>query len=570
MCTIHIGLIQTLYRFTRNVYWKIEKIRDTSASSSYQPLHDPTNINMPLLDKFKLVSILDILKIMNSLKASTYLDDTCPAWFYKKHAVTLVADITMLVNKCLAIGLMPTQLKHAIISPLLKKAGLDPANLNNFRPITSIPFLAKILERVVFDQLQHHMEIDNLFHDTQSGFRPGRGTEVCALAMRERLLMIKDAGGSAALVLLDLSAAFDTIDRDILTNRMEFLFGIKGKVLNWLKSFLSNHTHVVCLGDYRSLPRHLHCGVPQGSAISPLAFNCYMRPLPDIILKYGLEAQIYADDTQILVDMASGTDMQLKLQLCLAEIHQWMLSSRLGINTAKTEVLLIGKITPISPISNWPISFGTTPTPAKKIKNLGVWFDSELTFIPHVLNIVKNASYYLYFLRKLKNLFTEVNRKKLVQALILSRLYYLHFFLLNLPKKWIAKLQLVQNHAARLIKGLNHREHVTSSLREHHWLPIAKRAEFKALCLVFKAYWSQGPMYLSSIVSHYTPKRSLRSANQNRLMPKPYNFAAAGGKTLQVFGVFLWNNLPESMRKINSLTNFRKVLKTHLLSNVYE
>ena len=83
--------------------------------------------------------------------------------FIKKHAVTLVADITMLVNKCPAIGLMPTQLKHAIISPLLKKAGFDPADLNNFRPITSIPFLAKILERVVFDQLQHHMEINNLF-----------------------------------------------------------------------------------------------------------------------------------------------------------------------------------------------------------------------------------------------------------------------------------------------------------------------------------------------------------------------------------------------------------------------
>lgn len=151
------------------------------------------------------------------------------------------------------------------------------------------------------------------------------------------------------------------------------------------------------LGEYQSKSQHLICGVSQGSVLSPLAFNCYRCPLPDIIAKYGLESQIYADDTQILEDMARGDTSHVKLNQFLIEIHHWMHENILGINTSKTEVLLNGQATAGALLSQWPVLFGAVPIPPPKVKNLGVAFDAVLTCIPQVRSVIKNANYYLYF-----------------------------------------------------------------------------------------------------------------------------------------------------------------------------
>ena len=347
----------------------------------------------------------EILKIMRDLKASSYPDDICPGWLMKANAKTLALDICKVINLSLQLGIVPGKMKHAIVTPLLKKVGLDINDPLNFRPISAIPFLAKILEQVVFRQLQNHFEGGNLFHDTQSWFRPGIGIEISVLAMRERLLTIRDAGGSAALILLDLSAAFDTVDYDILLDRLKNLFGLNGVVLSWIRSFLHERTQCVKMGTHRSTPRPLTCGVPQGSALSPLLFNCYVCPLADIIQNNNLECQLYADDTQILVDSARGPQQPVQLAKCLVEIQDWMAGNRLGLNAAKTEVLLIGPTSPLL-LAAWPLSFGPTPIPAKQVKNLGVIIDDTLSFVPHFRNILRNANYHLRLLRKVKHLFT--------------------------------------------------------------------------------------------------------------------------------------------------------------------
>ena len=150
----------------------------------------------------------------------------------------------------------------------------------------------------------------------------------------------------------------------------------------------------------------------------------------------------------------------------------------------------------------------------------------------------------------------------LVHGLIHSRLDCSNVFFLGLPQKWIKRLQITQNHAARLVTNCPRRNHISPVLKNLHWLPIAKRVEFKALCLVFRAYWQLGPMYLSNMTQHYCPPRELRSTDALLAIIQSSRSASKGGRRLQTLGNSLWNQLPHQLRVSSSLMAFRKGLKT--------
>ncbi|XP_061477607.1 uncharacterized protein LOC133381973, partial [Rhineura floridana] len=184
------------------------------------------------------------------------------------------------------------------IRPILKKPSLDPQDLNNFRPVSNLPFMGKVIERVVAKQLQTHLEEADYLDPFQSGFRTGHGTETALVALVDDMRRALDRGEHTFLILLDLSAAFDTVDHGILLSRLEGL-GIGGTVLQWFRSYLSGRYQRVVLGDEVSDPWPLNCGVPQGSILSPMLFNIYMKPLGAIIRSFGLQCHQYADDTQL-------------------------------------------------------------------------------------------------------------------------------------------------------------------------------------------------------------------------------------------------------------------------------
>lgn len=164
--------------------------------------------------------------------------------------------------------------------PLKKKPNVDSGVLTNYRPISLLP--AKMLEKIVQRQLAKFIESHNILHDTQSGFRAGFSTETALLEVADSVRIAVDSGASSMLVLLDLSAAFDMVDHDILVRRLQDS-RISGAALAWMKSFLYKRTQRVALQPYQSEQKHLWCGVPQGSALSPLLLNIYLAPLFTLI-----------------------------------------------------------------------------------------------------------------------------------------------------------------------------------------------------------------------------------------------------------------------------------------------
>ncbi len=181
------------------------------------------------------------------------------------HHVDVAPYLLIIMNRSLESGIMPYCLKHAVVYPLLRKQNLDSSVLTNFRPISNLPLISKILEKIVFSQLQRFLADNSMFETFQSGFRKCHSTETALLKVLNDILISCDSGDFAILVLLDLMAAFDTVDHAVLIDRLEHCIGLRGVALDWFKSYFANRSFSVKMGEHYSSNAFLSCGVPQGS-----------------------------------------------------------------------------------------------------------------------------------------------------------------------------------------------------------------------------------------------------------------------------------------------------------------
>ncbi len=297
------------------------------------------------------------------------------------------------INSSLSLGYVPKTLKWLLLSLSLKKTQLDPKDLVNYRPISNLPFLSKILEKVASSQLYSFLEKNNICEDFQSGFRPSYSTETALIRVINDLLVSSYRGCISLLVLLDLSAAFDTIDHNILLNRLEISVGISGSALAWFKSYLSDRHQFIAVNEEVSYRSQVQYGVPQGSLLGLLLFTLYMLPLGNIIRKHGVSFHCYADDTQLYISLRPGETHQIeKLKECTDDIKSWMTNNFLLLNSEKTEVLIIRPKNHTSNNLEHCLTLDCCSLDSSSsVRNLGVLFDSNLSFDSHLSSICKTA-----------------------------------------------------------------------------------------------------------------------------------------------------------------------------------
>ncbi|KAF7238147.1 Sperm-associated antigen 17 [Varanus komodoensis] len=328
--------------FAKHFREKITQIRhklDSAIESDFTGELPSTPSSPQLMDEFQLLRPDDVDKVLGQVCPTICLLDPCPSWLLKKAKDGIGTWILEVVNASLRDGWVPAPLKEAVVRPVLKKASLDPEVAANYRPVANIRFLGKVLEQVVVGPLQALLDETDYLDPFQSGFRPGYGTESALVALYDDLCRERDRGSASLLVLLDLSAAFDTINHGILLNRLVGL-GVGGTVWRWFRSYLNGRFQKVVLGDYGSAPWQLCHGVLQGSILSPLLFNIYMKPLGEVIRRCGLWNHQYADDTQLYLSFSTNPGEAVAvLNWCLVEVMGWMKANKLKLNPDKTEVL---------------------------------------------------------------------------------------------------------------------------------------------------------------------------------------------------------------------------------------
>ena len=517
---------------------------------------------------FETVSLETLSKLVSASKPTTCLLDPLPAKLFKDLWPWLGPTMLNIVNVSLTTGTVPTSFKTAIVKPLLKKTHLDPGSLNNYRPVSNLPFFSKVLERVVSQQLSDHILFSDLFEPFQSAFRACHSTETALTKVVNDLLLNMDSDSTSVLLLLDLSAAFDTIDHRILLDRLENTFGISGLALAWLQSYLSERTQCVSFNNSTSIFSEVKYGVPQGSVLGPLLFSLYIAPLGQIIRSYGIDFHCYADDTQLYLPIKAEDRSQIvKLEACLSAVKNWMSSNFLLLNSDKTEMLVIGparhrhKFDQVTvTLDNCVISQSST------VKNLGVMFDSTLSFDQHIKDITKIAFFHLRNIAKIRSSLSMADAEILIHAFVSSRLDYCNALLSGLPRSSTRSLQMVQNTAARILTKTRKFDHITPVLASLHWLPIHVRSDFKVLLMTYKIVNGYSPSYLSDLLKSYTPTRTLRSQNTGLLSVPRVKKKSAGERAFSYRAPFLWNNLPIDIRQSDSVEVFKSKLKTHLFA----
>ena len=545
---------------------KVCAIRDEL--EQYAPEPQPYCFTGSELNRFEPVTYKEVLDTINESAAKSCELDAIPTALLKNCADVVIPPLVDIFNRSLDLGYVPESFKVALVTPLLKKTNLDEENFNNYRPVSNLLFISKILEKIVLKQLLKHLKSNKLLEPLQSAYRSGHSTETALLKVFNDLLIEADDGNVTLLSLLDLSSAFDTIDHAILLERLYSTFGIAGSVLKWCKSYLSDRYQIVKVDSAKSDKKRLDYGVPQGSVLGPILFTLYVQPLTGILELYNCHFHFYADDTQIYQSSPPGSihNVITNVEECIDHVKQWMNANKLKLNQEKTEVIVTGTSQKLKQVIPNSVTFGDSRIVfEEKIKNLGIIIDKELRMTAYVNILCRSLYFILKQISSLRPFLTVEVTKRLVCSLILSKLDYCNVLLAGTSADCLSKLQRVQNNAARLILQKKKRDDATQLLKVLHWLPVKERIIYKVCTLCYKSLSDKSPQYISSLLHKYNPARELRSSTDHtRLEVGKAKLKTYGDKAFQNIGPKTWNTLPCNIRETSTLTSFKAKLKTHL------
>ena len=268
---------------------------------------------------------------------STGLDCIGPK-FLKLALDILASSITFLINKSITTGNFPNMWKHARVSPVFKTGSKD--EMNNYRPISVLPTLSKLIEKWINIKLSAFLNNHELLHNTQSGFREGYSTESALILMLDTWLKAVNEGRLVGSVMIDFRKAFDMVDHEILLKKLN-LYRCSSLTVSWFRRYLSNRSQTVSINGVNSESDTVLCGVPQGSILGPLLFLLFINDLPLTLKNVVSATDLYADDTTIYDVQTDKAVLSANLQTALNLLKTWCRENGMLLNTDKTKVMLL-------------------------------------------------------------------------------------------------------------------------------------------------------------------------------------------------------------------------------------
>ena len=517
------------------------------------------------LERFKKLSQCDVVNLIKSMKSKCSSQDPIPVWLLKKCLPELTPILHFIINKSLETSHFPDLLKHAIVKPSVKDRNGDKESLKNYRPISNLTFLSKLLEKAALSQIDEHINNESLHSPFQSGYRPNHSCETAILKFAHDIQMAFDDKHMVAAIFLDMSAAFDTVDHDILFNRLEQEFKIKNAVLKWLVSYLSNRTFSVVINDKQGRKYVLQYGVPQGSLLGPLLFILYVKEISSIAQIHGLKLQTFADDTTLYIEFKPILDRKLtyeNINSCLNHIKFWLTTNFLKLNPDKTVTMFFGSKTQTDVYTDLQINFNGEPLLKETnfVKSLGVKLDANLSMVNQVNELCKSCSYSLHRLQRIRNCLDTKLRLLLVKSYILTKIDYCNVLLCNVPDCYLMKLQKVINSCVSFIYNVKKREHITVYLAKAHILPIKFRIIYKLCVTAFKVLNNLAPSYLNDVVERNCMGPYFTRTSCDLLLLK----TCSAPQSISYKLTYHWNALPSPIRYLTDLIKFKNMLKTHL------
>ena len=531
--------------------------------------------DVPQLKQFDPVTDSTVEEIINSMHSKSCELDAIPTPLLKRLMRKCLPFITKIVNISLTHGIFSNNWKVAIVRPLLKKAGLVLIN-KNYRPVSNLSFLSKLVEKCVLLQFNAHCDRYGLIPDFQSAYRKGYSTETGLIKLCNDLLWSMERQEVTMIVLLDLSAAFDTVDHDILLTIFKNHFGIADTALQWYDKYLRPRKMKVCVNASYSNELSLKYGVPQGSCSGANNFVAYCAPIEDIV-KEPVSINGYADDHSLRRTFnpnsrADESQCVKDLQISVQDIGNWMTSMRLKLNCDKTELILFGSRQQLLKCKTSEIELDGYPfSLSQYVKYLGGGLDSTLSFKKHIGNVTGKAMANFFRIRGIRKYLNKDACQTLLLGLCISHLDYTNAILYGLPDVDIDKLQRIQTMCAKLVLNRKKSDSATEALKELHWIPVRLRITFKLLMVIHRCLHGDAPKYLKDLLIRTpAPERNLRSSiDTERLIIPRIKLKTFASRAFSVAGPTEWNKLPLRIRHLTSYGQFKKEVKTHLFISYY-
>ena len=373
----------------------------------------------------------------------------------------------------------------------------------------------------------------------------------------------------SAVILIDLSKAFDSISHSILLNKLSAI-GVSKETVKWFESYLTGRFQKVRIGSSSSAALPITHGLPQRAILSPLLFCIYTNDLPTVTQSYNLNS--FVDDSKISMSFSikEVSDAKHKLETDLHLVAEWCCKNSILINPEKTKFLLVGMRQLLNSLSDDMslIFLNKTIVPDTSISDLGIILDCNLTYNEHITQLSSECMAKLCQINRVKHCFDRKTLIYIICAVVMSKLYYCSTVWSNTSSSNIKKLQAVQNFACRIIVDGKKFDHITPILKEIGWLPVKEHLLFKDLVMIYKCINGLAPIYLCDL---FLKRKELnnRATRNNEALHIPLFSTATGQRSFRYRAVGLWNSLDNKLKKL-PLATFEIKLKEFLLSRYFE
>ena len=479
-------------------------------------------------------------------------------------APVIIKPLTLLINQVLNTGTFPDKLKIAKVIPIFKKG--DPSLFENYRPISLLPAISKVVEKIIALQLSSYFEKNKLLFDNQYGFRPKHSTEHAALELIDRITNKMDTNEIPLNIFLDLSKAFDTIDHSILLNKLKY-YGLKGSTLNLFQSYLSNRKQYTEIEDTTSTILPIQVGVPQGSILGPILFIIYVNDLPQCSNKFDFI--MYADDTTLsstidsFCDINSNASADSLINAEIDKVIEWLKINKLSLNKNKSKYMTFHM--PKKQIQHLTLKIdGINIEKVEEFNFLGLTMDTNLKWKKHTDKISNKCSKITGVLNRLKLLFPQEIKCLLYNSLIVPHINYC-------ITAWgfhRNRITIIKKKAIRIITASSYISHTEPLFKQLNVLKVEDILTLQELKFYFK--YNQGilPKYLQNW--NFIPNSKIHNHNTRKIttlhtFKTKHEFAK---KTLKYNLPYTINNTPHIVKdKVNthSFQGFSLYVKQYLI-----
>ena len=479
--------------------------------------------------------------------------DFLPTFVLKDCFEKIQTQLTYLFNQSLDLGIFPESWAIATITPI-PKVGNNHL-VNNWRPISIVPLIGKLMEKLCTNLLNKHLGLNDILCDEQYGFRPKRSTSLAIFNYIKNITQEINLKKLVGSIYLDFAKAFDSINHELLICKLKDM-GVNRKLVVWIQNYLGNGKIRTKLNDITSSTENLLCGVPQGSILGPTLFLCYINDLALMVRKLRLEVSLFADDAVIFCSNYDQYFIETRLERALKKIVEWCKKNFININISKTKFCVYGTKSRVDEVDISTIGeIGNRISRCHQYCYLGVKLDECLTLKQNYNNVLKKFSYKIYQFGKIKKYIDTSTRILVYKQTVMPLVEYVSFMLSMNTSQELVKLQRLQNRALRMC--FNVHDPMATSVNNLHTNArvnlLKTRRDLSLLCVMYDLKQLQ-------LYEHIVDRPTRQG--EKYVFHTDIAVVGAYARSPYYLGSKLWNNLPSRIQNVRTKAQFKNELIT--------